>query len=166
MHRKDRVDSRLRITTKAHYAVTALLDLALHEAGGPVSLPDIAERQNISLSYLEQLFARLRRRGLVASSRGRGGGYRLGLAADRLSVAKIVDALDEGIDTTRCGGKGNCQNGKTCLSHHLWADLSGHIHTFLDGITLADLITGRKPGPPIAAALAALDDSRIFARSP
>lgn len=162
---EQRVSSRLRITTKAHYAVTALLDLALHEAQGPVSLPDIAERQGISLSYLEQLFARLRRGGLVASSRGRGGGYRLGLPANQLNVAKIVDALGEGMDTTRCGGKSNCQQGRTCLSHHLWADLSGHIHDFLEGISLADLMARHKLTPPFAAALEQLDESRIFARN-
>ena len=160
-----RLDRILRITTKAHYAVTALLDLALHEGDGPVSLPDIAERQGISLSYLEQLFSRMRRQGLVASSRGRGGGYRLGLAASQLSIAKIVDALDEGIDTTRCRGKSNCHDGNTCLSHHLWADLSGHIHDFLDGISLADLMARRKLEPSVAAALSRIDDSRIFARN-
>lgn len=162
---EDTADLTLRITTKAHYAVTALLDLVLNEAQGPVSLPDIADRQVISLSYLEQLFARLRRQGLVASSRGRGGGYRLGVPANQLSIAKIVDALEEGIDTTRCGGKGNCQQGETCLSHHLWEDLSSHIHEFLDGITLADLIARHNMGPAVAAALAQMDEGRIFARN-
>ena len=159
----------MRITTKAHYAVTALLDLALNEYAGPVCLPHIAERQGISLSYLEQLFSRLRRAGLVASSRGRGGGYRLGMAADRLSIAKIVDALDEGIDTTRCHGKSNCQQGETCLSHHLWSDLSGHIHDFLDGITIADIMARRGAVPGRAAEAPAAfskdDATRIFARS-
>lgn len=155
----------MRITTKAHYAVTALLDLALNEGTGPVSLPDIAERQGISLSYLEQLFSRLRRAGLVDSSRGRGGGYRLGLAANQLSIAKIVDALDEGIDTTRCRGKSDCHAGKTCLSHHLWMDLSGHIHDFLDGISLADLMARRNVDPSVARVLARMDETRIFARN-
>lgn len=130
----------MRITSKTRYAVTALLDLALHEGSVRVRLPDIAERHGISLSYLEQLFAKLRRKGVVQSVRGRGGGYRLGSPADRISIVTIVDAMNEGIDTTRCRGKGNCQQGQTCLSHHLWTDLSGHIHEFLEGITLADLI--------------------------
>lgn len=164
------MESTLRITTKAHYAVTALLDLALNQGGSPVSLPDIAERQGISLSYLEQLFSRLRREGLVASSRGRGGGYRLGVAADQLSIARVVDALDEGIDTTRCRGKSDCHDGNTCLSHHLWTDLSGHIHDFLDGITLADLVAKRKVDPAIIAtgsriSEATADKARIFARN-
>jgi len=134
----------LRITTKAHYAVTALLDVALHDGEGPVCLPDIADRQGISLSYLEQLFARLRKDGLVKSSRGRGGGYRLGCPPAEISIARVADALDERMDTTRCLGKSNCQQGKTCLSHHLWMDLSGHIHEFLDGISLADVIARKR----------------------
>jgi Rrf2 family protein len=131
----------LRITTKAHYAVTALLDVALHDGEGPVCLPDIAERQGISLSYLD---------GLVKSSRGRGGGYRLGCPPGEISIARIADALDERMDTTRCLGKSNCQQGKTCLSHHLWMDLSGHIHEFLDGISLADVIARKGTGGILA----------------
>ncbi|MBD3646080.1 MAG: Rrf2 family transcriptional regulator [Pseudomonadales bacterium] len=130
----------MRITTKAHYAVTALLDLALNEGAGPISLPDVAARQGISLSYLEQLFARLKRHGLVISSRGRGGGYRLGKPPADISIAEVADVMDESIDTTRCAGRGDCQQGETCLTHHLWMDLSGHIYDFLDGISLADLI--------------------------
>ncbi|HKI73804.1 MAG TPA: Rrf2 family transcriptional regulator [Pseudomonadales bacterium] len=144
--------------------MTALLDIALNQHEGPVCLPDIADRQEISLSYLEQLFARLRREGLVSSSRGRGGGYRLGLPADDLSIASIVDALGEGIDTTRCRGKSNCQQGRTCLSHHLWMDLSGHIHDFLEGISLADIIARRR-GPTLPATPDTEDVIRILARS-
>lgn len=162
----------MRITTKTHYAVTALLDVALRESAGRVSLPEIAERHGISLSYLEQLFARLRQKGLVESARGRGGGYLLGKPAADIHIAAIVDALDEGIDTTRCRGKSNCQQGATCLSHHLWMDLSNHIHAFLASISLADLIV-RKHDRDRALAMVeslaqlkppAADNSRILAR--
>lgn len=129
----------MHLTTKARYAVTALLDLVLHEQGDPVSVADIARRQSISPSYLEQLFARLRRAGLIVSSRGPGGGYRLARAASDISIATVADAMDENIDATRCQGRADCQQGETCLTHHLWMDLNGHIHSFLNGITLADL---------------------------
>ena len=130
----------MRLTTKGRYAVTAMLDLALHEAAGPVSLADISRRQEISLSYLEQLFARLRRSGLVSSVRGPGGGYRLGQAASSICVAGIIDAVNEILDTTACEGKGGCQQGEICLTHTLWDDLSRQIHGFLSGITLAQLV--------------------------
>lgn len=133
----------MRITTKAHYAMTALLDLALMDSREPVSLPDIAERQGISLSYLEQLFASLRRSGMVVSSRGRGGGYRLGRSPQDITVAMVVDAMNESVDTTRCHGRADCQQGETCLTHHLWTDLSEHIYDFLDSISLADLLARR-----------------------
>lgn len=130
----------MRLTTKGRYAVTAMLDLALHSDQGPVSLADISQRQGISLSYLEQLFARLRHFKLVKSVRGPGGGYRLmGSAAD-VSVAQVVDAVSESLDATRCEGKGNCHEGEVCLTHHLWEDLSAQIHRFLSDITLADLV--------------------------
>lgn len=130
----------MRLTTKGRYAVTAMLDLALHSDQGPVSLADISTRQRISLSYLEQLFARLRHFKLVKSVRGPGGGYRLmGDTAD-ISIAQVVDAVSESLDATRCEGKGNCQDGEVCLTHHLWEDLSAQIHSFLSGITLADLV--------------------------
>lgn len=131
----------MHLTTKARYAVTALLDLALHEGeqAKPVSLVDISKRQGISLSYLEQLFSRLRRGGLVVSSRGPGGGYRLGRPAESISVATVADAMSENIDATRCQGRGDCQQGETCLTHYLWMDLSSHIHNFLDRISLVDL---------------------------
>ncbi len=130
----------MRLTTKGRYAVTAMLDLALHGSRGPVALADIAERQGISLSYLEQLFAKLRRRQLVASVRGPGGGYRLGASSADIFVAQVIDAVDESVDTTRCHGQAGCQNGHTCLTHHLWSDLSQQIHGFLSGISLADLV--------------------------
>lgn len=130
----------MRLTTKGRYAVTAMLDLALHANQGPVSLADISARQEISLSYLEQLFAKLRRNDLVKSVRGPGGGYRLGAEAAEIVVAQIIDAVNESIDATSCGGEGNCQDGQICLTHHLWCDLSKQIHDFLSGISLADLV--------------------------
>ena len=130
----------MRLTTKGRYAVTAMLDLALHEGGSPVSLSDISARQEISLSYLEQLFARLRRAGLVTSVRGPGGGYRLQRPGTEISVASIIDAVNETYETTACQGKGGCQQGEICLTHTLWNDLSEQIHAFLSGITLAELV--------------------------
>lgn len=158
----------MRLTTKGRYAVTAMLDLALHSTEGPVSLADIADRQGISLSYLEQLFGKLRRRDLVRSIRGPGGGYRLGQPSERIFVSQVVDAVDESLDTTRCNGHGDCQNGDTCLTHHLWQDLSKQIHGFLSGISLADLVQ-RNEIRQVAArqdrAQGAADmDARVLAR--
>ncbi len=130
----------MRLTTKGRYAVTAMLDLALHANSGPVSLADISKRQEISLSYLEQLFAKLRQNALVRSVRGPGGGYRLNRDAHDVFVAEIVDAVNESIDATSCGGKGDCQQGEVCLTHYLWADLSQQIHKFLSGISLGSLV--------------------------
>ncbi|MEC7376876.1 MAG: Fe-S cluster assembly transcriptional regulator IscR [Pseudomonadota bacterium] len=130
----------MKLTTKGRYAVTAMLDLALHGDQGPVSLADISARQEISLSYLEQLFSRLRRQKLVSSIRGPGGGYRLSRPASDVYIAEVVDAVSESLDTTRCGNKGDCQNGEKCLTHHLWSDLSDQIHQFLSEISLGDLM--------------------------
>ena len=130
----------MRLTTKGRYAVTAMLDLTLHGERGPISLADISKRQEISLSYLEQLFAKLRQNGLVSSVRGPGGGYRLGRDGDKISVAEIIDAVNESIDATNCKGAGNCKNGQQCLTHNLWTDLSEQIHHFLSGISLAGLV--------------------------
>lgn len=130
----------MKLTTKGRYAVTAMLDLAIHAKKGPVSLSDISVRQGISLSYLEQLFSKLRRSDLVNSIRGPGGGYQLSQLDADISVAAIVDAVSESMDATRCNKQGNCQEGEQCLSHHLWQDLSEQIHTFLSGISLAELI--------------------------
>lgn len=130
----------MRLTTKGRYAVTAMLDLAIHASREPVTLSDISLRQNISLSYLEQLFARLRRSELVRSVRGPGGGYRLGRDTHKIAVVDIIDAVDESVDATRCQGQGNCQQGEICLTHHLWEDLSHQIHEFLSSISLADLM--------------------------
>ncbi len=130
----------MKLTTKGRYAVTAMLDLALHYEQGAVTLSDIAGRQGISLSYLEQLFARLRRSGLVESVRGPGGGYNLATAPGEISVAEIIIAINENIDATRCGGDKNCDGEERCLTHYLWEGLSERIHEFLSGITLADLV--------------------------
>jgi len=129
----------MKLTTRGRYAVTAMLDLALHEDAGPVSLGDIAARQDISLSYLEQLFARLRRSGVVLSTRGPGGGYRLNGGADEISVARIIDAVDEPVEYTRCGGSRDCQNHERCLTHDLWEELNEHVRSLLDEMTLAAL---------------------------
>jgi len=134
----------MRLTTKGRYAVTAMLDLSINSSQGPVNLGDISRRQDISLSYLEQLFAKLRRRKLVSSVRGPGGGYRLGRSHSEIHVAEIIDAVSESLDTTKCQGKADCQQGETCLTHHLWQDLSDQIHAFLSGITLADLVSKRE----------------------
>lgn len=130
----------MRLTTKGRYAVTAMLDLALNVQFGPTSLGDISQRQEISLSYLEQLFARLRRAGLVTSVRGPGGGYLLARPPEDISVSQVIDAVNETVDATRCQGLSDCQQGSTCLTHHLWCELSGQIRHFLDDISLAQLM--------------------------
>jgi Rrf2 family iron-sulfur cluster assembly transcriptional regulator len=134
----------MRLTTKGRYAVTAMLDLAIHADTGPVSLADISGRQDISLSYLEQLFAKLRRKELVSSVRGPGGGYRLSRPVQQIFVAEIVDAVNENVDATGCAGSSNCQQGEICLTHHLWCDLSDQIHSFLSNISLFSLVERRE----------------------
>jgi len=130
----------MKLTTKGRYAVTALLDLALHDGDGPVCLSEIAARQDISLPYLEQLFTRLRRRGLVSSTRGPGGGYNLSKGAADIRVADIISAVDESFDATRCGGERDCHGGKSCLTHELWEDLSREIQRFLQSVSLEQLM--------------------------
>ena len=130
----------MRLTTKGRYAVTAMLDLALHYGEGPITLADIAQRQGISLSYLEQLFARLRKKALVSSVRGPGGGYSLGREAGDIFVAEVITAVDESVDTTRCHGAHNCQNNERCLTHDLWQDLSDRIYEYLNNISLQELV--------------------------
>jgi Rrf2 family iron-sulfur cluster assembly transcriptional regulator len=120
-----------------------MLDLALHHGAGPITLADIAQRQGISLSYLEQLFARLRKRSLVSSVRGPGGGYTLGRDAASIYVAQVIAAVDENVDTTRCGGAHNCQDNQQCLTHDLWQDLSTRIYDYLNQISLQDLMNRR-----------------------
>jgi len=133
----------MKLTTKGRYAVTAMLDLAINRDGGPITLSDISHRQGISLSYLEQLFSRLRKRGLVDSTRGPGGGYRLSRAADAIAVAEVISAVDETVDATRCKGLQNCHDSRACLTHQLWTDLSEQIHDFLGNITLAQVLNKR-----------------------
>ncbi|MGC9422759.1 MULTISPECIES: Fe-S cluster assembly transcriptional regulator IscR [Vibrio] len=130
----------MRLTSKGRYAVTAMLDVALHSQQTPVPLADISERQGISLSYLEQLFSKLRKAGLVASVRGPGGGYRLGADADTISIGIVIAAVDESVDATKCSGRGDCQGGMRCLTHTLWRDLSSRISDFLNNITLGELM--------------------------
>lgn len=149
----------MKLTTKGRYAVTAMLDLAVHAGGKPVPLADISQRQGISLSYLEQLFARLRRQGLVISSRGPGGGYRLSRDPNEIPVVAVLNAIDEKIDTTRCHGQANCQRGEPCLTHELWFDLSKQIHDFLSSITLGELVERHT-----VRTVAARQDSRVLGR--
>ncbi|MBT5484138.1 MAG: Fe-S cluster assembly transcriptional regulator IscR [Gammaproteobacteria bacterium] len=134
----------MRLTTKGRYAVTAMLDLSINAKKGPVTLSDISKRQAISLSYLEQLFSKLRKRDLVTSVRGPGGGYMLGRKDSDIDVAEIIDAVSESLDSTQCKGKGDCHGGEICLTHHLWEDLSAQIHKFLSNITLSDLVSKRE----------------------
>jgi len=130
----------VRLTTKGRYAVTAMLDLAFHSDTKPVTLTDIAARQTISLSYLEQLFSRLRRANMVKGIRGPGGGYTLADSADKINIADIIAAVDEPIDATKCGGEANCQKEQACLTHDLWMGLSDQIRAYLKDITLAQLL--------------------------
>ena len=130
----------MKLTTKGRYAVTAVLDLAFHEGNGPVSLAEISERQGISLSYLEQLFSRLRRNDVVASTRGPGGGYSLARPENEISMAEIIRAVDESYDARSCGGEGTCSGDEyQCLTHDLWQELSEEIHGFLNGIMLSEM---------------------------
>lgn len=133
----------MRLTTKGRYAVTAMLDLAMHHGSGPITLADIAGRQGISLSYLEQLFSRLRKQQLVSSVRGPGGGYTLSRDAAEIYVAQVISAVDESVDTTKCGGAHNCQDNQQCLTHDLWHDLSDRIYDYLNQISLQDLMNRR-----------------------
>ncbi|WP_028862095.1 Fe-S cluster assembly transcriptional regulator IscR [Psychromonas aquimarina] len=132
----------MKLTSKGRYAVTAMLDVAIKEHNGPVPLADISERQGISLSYLEQLFSKLRKKELVSSVRGPGGGYRLGKLRSEISVAMIIDAVNESVDVRKCTGNSGCkEDGVQCLTHSLWAQLSERITTFLDDITLEELMS-------------------------
>ena len=134
----------MRLTTKGRFAVTAMVDLALRDSAGPVTLAEISSRQKISLSYLEQLFGKLRRHSLVDSVRGPGGGYRLGRDTGRISVADIILAVDEPIDATQCAGKENCRDEQKCLTHDLWATLNDHIFGYLESVTLRQLVESQR----------------------
>ena len=131
----------MRLTTKGRYAVTAVLDLALHQDEGPVSLAAISDRQGISLSYLEQLFSKLRRNDVVSSTRGPGGGYKLTNNVDQVSVSDIILAVDESCKVVDCNDSEGCNGGYQCLTHDLWQELSNEIRTFLDGITLSEIMS-------------------------
>ncbi len=130
----------MKLTTKGRFAVAAMLDLAMQRSRDPVTLAEISQRQGISLSYLEQLFSKLRRHSLVDSLRGPGGGYRLAKDMGQVSVAEIIVAVDEPIDATQCGGTEDCQNDKKCITHDLWAKLNEHIFDYLGAVTLKQLI--------------------------
>ena len=137
----------MRLTTKGRFAVTAMLDLALHGGAGPVTLAGISERQKISLSYLEQLFGKLRRRELVESVRGPGGGYNLARDAARVSVADIIRAVEEPLDSTQCGGRENCHDSHRCMTHDLWEELNTTVYGFLAGVTLSQLVEKQRTKP-------------------
>lgn len=139
----------MRLTTKGRFAVTAMVDLAMRQNRGPVTLAAISERQHISLSYLEQLFGKLRRAKLVSSVRGPGGGYNLAQPAQQVTVADIVTAVDETLDATQCGGRENCHEEKRCMTHDLWATLNEKMYDYLSSVTLADLVA-HQAGKPVA----------------
>ena len=145
----------MRLTTKGRFAVTAMVDLGMRQTRGPVTLAAISERQHISLSYLEQLFGKLRRRKLVSSVRGPGGGYRLAQPIQSITVAEIVIAVDEPLDATQCGGKENCADDKRCMTHELWANLNKKMHEYLSSVSLADLVAQQAVKP-----VAVLQDKR------
>lgn len=141
----------MRLTTKGRFAVTAMIDLALRQHGGPVTLAGISERQKISLSYLEQLFGKLRRHQLVASVRGPGGGYNLAKSLDMVTVADIIRAVDEPLDATLCGGKGNCHDGENpCMTHDLWMNLNDKMFEYLNSVSLAELVKSQHTESPVA----------------
>ena len=139
----------MRLTTKGRFAVTAMVDLAMRQNRGPVTLAAISDRQHISLSYLEQLFGKLRRAKLVSSVRGPGGGYNLAHGPNQVTVADIVTAVDEPLDATQCGGKENCHEETRCMTHDLWATLNEKMYDYLSSVTLADLVA-HQSGKPVA----------------
>jgi Rrf2 family iron-sulfur cluster assembly transcriptional regulator len=150
----------MRLTTKGRFAVTAMIDLALREHNGPVTLAGISQRQKISLSYLEQLFGKLRRHELVESTRGPGGGYTLGRVAKDITVADIIFAVDEPLDATQCGGKENCLDDQRCMTHDLWANLNAKMVEYLDSVSLADLVEQQKLRADKPAMPSVLHDNR------
>jgi Rrf2 family transcriptional regulator, iron-sulfur cluster assembly transcription factor len=134
----------MRLTTKGRFAVTAMIDLAQRQANGPVTLAGISERQKISLSYLEQLFGKLRRHNIVGSVRGPGGGYRLARGMNEVTVADIIAAVDEPLDATNCGGQENCHDEHRCMTHDLWTNLNKRMHEYLASVSLLDLVNQPK----------------------
>lgn len=150
----------MRLTTKGRFAVTAMIDLALRQHGGPVTLAGIADRQKISLSYLEQLFGKLRRHGLVSSVRGPGGGYCLARPMEQTSVADIVSAVDETLDATQCGGRGNCHDDHPCMTHTLWMSLNERMLEYLRSVHLSELVEQQRNNAECAAALVQEEQTR------
>lgn len=139
----------MKLTSKGRYAVTAMIDIALNQADGPITLALISRRQEISLSYLEQLFAKLKKAGLVTSARGPGGGYRLSREDSKITISQIIHAVDEKLDARKCRGKANCQGGNQCLSHELWNELSEMIDGFLSSVTLQSLLERCRKGQKV-----------------
>jgi Rrf2 family transcriptional regulator, iron-sulfur cluster assembly transcription factor len=148
----------MRLTTKGRFAVTAMIDLALHGGDGPVTLAGISDRQKISLSYLEQLFGKLRRKNLVESVRGPGGGYCLARSMALISVADVVRAVDEALDATQCGGRENCRDEERCMTHELWTTLNFKMYEYLESVSLADLVA--KQLTKVGGDVALLKDAR------
>lgn len=155
----------MRLTTKGRFAVTAMIDLAMRDHGGPVTLAGISQRQRISLSYLEQLFGKLRRHELVASTRGPGGGYTLGRPAGQITVADIIFAVDEPLDATQCGGKENCLDDQRCMTHDLWTNLNARMVEYLDSVSLAHLVEQQQTRADRPAAASVLHDNRARLRN-
>lgn len=153
----------MRLTTKGRFAVTAMVDLAMNGGNGPVTLGGISERQAISLSYLEQLFGKLRRNSLVSSVRGPGGGYLLTKPASDISIGEIIRAVDEPIDATQCGGKENCRDEQKCITHDLWMNLNRHIFEYLGSVMLSDL-DHRPTEEPSQFSVVELVDRRMVER--
>ncbi len=145
----------MRLTTKGRFAVTAMIDLAMRDGNGPVALAGISERQKISLSYLEQLFGKLRRNELVESVRGPGGGYCMARSSEAVSIADIIRAVDEPIDATQCGGRENCRDEERCMTHELWTNLNSRIFDYLSSVTLSQLVERQR-----AKAMGVLEDKR------
>jgi Rrf2 family iron-sulfur cluster assembly transcriptional regulator len=156
----------MRLTTKGRFAVTAMIDVALNGTRGPVTLAAVSERQRISLSYLEQLFGKLRRHGLVESVRGPGGGYNLARPADAVSVADVILAVDEPIDATQCGGRENCHDDRRCMTHDLWAALNAHIFSFLRSVTLAQLVAEQRQKQAEKQEVTVIQDHRAATNAP
>jgi Rrf2 family transcriptional regulator, iron-sulfur cluster assembly transcription factor len=151
----------MRLTTKGRFAVTAMMDLALRGEDGPVALASVSERQKISLSYLEQLFGKLRRFKLVESVRGPGGGYCIARPLNQLTVAEIIRAVDEQLDATQCGGRENCHDEHRCMTHDLWSTLNSKMYDYLASVTLGELVERQKAkltGQPTASVL---EDKRL-----
>ena len=156
----------MRLTTKGRFAVTAMIDLALRQHGGPVTLAGISERQKISLSYLEQLFGKLRRRQLVSSVRGPGGGYNLAKPLEAVSVSDIIHAVDESLDATNCGGKGNCaEDLRPCMTHELWTSLNEKMFEYLNSVSLAELVAQQRERAGVPGAATVLHDERPLRRA-